>query len=300
MSLLALLETFVSIVDAGSVSGAARALGISAAMASRRLRALEIEVGAELMVRSTRKLAMTEAGTEILGRARRLILSSDDIRYVVRQTTDVRGSLTVSMPVALGISAISPALPGLLKQFPRLRLSIRFEDRPVDQIAENIDVVIRAGIPPPDSTELIARRLITFERVLCAAPEFLARCGHLEKVEDLASVSCLVQGNGAGHWRFRENDLTKSVAVDGPLRSLNVLSIREAACAGLGVALVPLRFVLDDIRSGRLVQLLPHVRAMEGALFGIYHARMRHSPTINTILEHIQLAIGPAPRIADI
>jgi DNA-binding transcriptional LysR family regulator len=160
------VRTFVCIADAGSISKAARRVGVSVPMASRHLRSLEAELGAELVRRTTRQLHLTEVGADFLARARRLLRDVDDAKAAVRPGEGVRGTVVVSMPVSLGTSDLAPLLPGLLADHPRLQLDLRFEDRVVDLLADNVDLAIRAGVVPPDSSTLVARRLVTFERVL--------------------------------------------------------------------------------------------------------------------------------------
>ncbi len=284
---LARVQTFVRIADAGSISKAARAVGLSVPMASRHLRSLELELGAELVRRSTRQLQLTEAGLDFLGRARRLLQEVEDARNAVRPGKGVQGTLIVSLPVSLGISQISQLVPGLLVKHPRLRLELRFDDRIVDLLAENVDIAIRAGVAPPDSGALVARRLATYERLLCASPAFVKSAKTLKDPQSLEQVSCLVQGFGPARWRLETAGGIVEVVVDGPLRTTNVLALRDAALAGLGVAQLPLGFVADDLRRKRLVRVLKGAAPPTGALYGVYHRGARGSAAIRAFLDHV-------------
>ncbi|HEY3665852.1 MAG TPA: LysR family transcriptional regulator, partial [Polyangiaceae bacterium] len=168
------MTTFVRIVDAGNISRAARALGLSVAMASRHLRWLEKELGAPLLRRTTRRVDLTEAGLEFVTRARAILAGIEEAKSVIRPGRGVSGRVVLSVPTTLGLERIAPLLPALLDEHPRLRVEIRFEDRAVDLIEDGIDIAVRAGRAPPDSPFFAARRLASFERVLCASPKLLA------------------------------------------------------------------------------------------------------------------------------
>lgn len=297
MDFLTRVQTFVRIVDAQSISKAARDLGISTPMASRHLRSLEEELGVELVRRSTRELRITAPGADFLERSRRLLQDVDDARAALRPGDEVRGTLTVSAPVSLGVGYISPLVPSLLLRHPDLRLNLRFDDHLVEMLAENVDVAIRAGVSPPNSNEIVARQLLSFERVLCASPEFLRRHPELTEPRQLERVPCLVQGSSASRWRLQGTAGVVEVLVDGPLRSTNVLALREAALAGLGVARIPIRFVSADLRERRLVRLLEGVQPTSGVLWGMYHRRTRGSPGIRVLLDHLAqgLSLDSAP-----
>jgi DNA-binding transcriptional LysR family regulator len=170
---LSLMTTFVCIADSGSISSAARSLRLSVPMASRHLRSLEQELGVALVRRTTRRLDLTEAGAELLPRARRLLREVDETRDAVRPAKGASGLLVVSAPVSFGLAQIAPLVPKLLEEHPRLSLELRFDDRVVDLLGEGVDLALRVGTPAPDSPFVVARRLATYERVLCATPAFL-------------------------------------------------------------------------------------------------------------------------------
>jgi DNA-binding transcriptional LysR family regulator len=292
MDFLTRIQTFVRIADAGSISAAARDLSISVPMASRHLRSLEDELGVELVRRSTRELRITPAGAEFLERSRQLLQDVDEARESVRPGGSVRGSLTVSVPVSLGVGYVSHLIPPLLAQHPELRLTLRFDDHMVELLADNIDVAIRAGVSPPNSTEVVARQMLSFERVLCASPEFVGRHPDLVSPDQLEALPCLVQGSSAARWRLQSPNGVAEVLVDGPLRSVNVLALRDAALAGLGVARLPIRFVAEDLREGRLVRVLDRVQPTPGVLWGLYHRRARGSASIRVLLDHLTAGLS--------
>lgn len=288
MDLLQQLETFVRIADQGSISRAARSLGLSVAMASRHLRSLEREFGVELMRRNTRHLALTEPGQELLVRARNVLSNISEARDVLRPGRGAAGLLIVSLPVSFGLSQVGPIFPLLLERHPRLRLDLRFEDRLVDLLAEGIDLAVRAGVRPPDSPFLSARRIATLRRVLCASPAFLSRHRRIHSVADLARIPCVLQGAPPTQWSFETADGLQEVKVDGRFRSNNVFAMREAALAGLGIARLPEWIMADDLQKKRLVPVLPELTIPIVEIFGVYHRSARGSAAIAAVLDFLQ------------
>ena len=283
------MTTFVRIAETGSISQAARALRLSVAMASRHLRALEKELGVELIRRTTRRLTLTEAGTNFLVRARAALAGLHEARESVRPGRGASGLLVVSLPVSLGLARIGPSFPALLDQHPRLKLDLRFEDRFVDLLGDGIDVAIRAGVGPPDSPFIIARKLASVERVLCVAPEFLAKHAKISTVESLSNVPCVLQGPAPTQWSFLSTTGTQTwVPVDGRFRTNNVFALREAALAGAGVARLPSWLVDDDIRRKRLVRVLPSIAMPQIDVFGMFHQGSKGSAAIQVLLGFLQ------------
>lgn len=287
VDLLQHLATFVRIADAGSISEAARSLGLSVAMASRHLGALEAELGASLVRRTTRKLALTEEGTELLARARALLAAADEAREVVRPGRGAAGLVVISVPVSFGLAQLSPLFPVLLEKNPRLKLDVRFEDRLVDLLGDGIDLAIRAGVPPPDSPFVVARRIATVRRVLCATPAFLRKHGAPGTVEELLRLPCVVQGPPPTRWRFDAPEGPAFLEVDGRLRSNNVVALRDAVLSDAGVAQLPEWMVHDDLRKKRLIPVLPELKLSVVEVFGMFHRGTRGSAAIRVVLDFL-------------
>lgn len=288
MDLLQHMATFVRIADSASISRAARSLGLSVAMASRHLRGLEEYLGVELMRRTTRQLALTEAGSEFLVRSRALLAGVEEAREVVRPGRGAAGLLVMSLPVSFGLGQLAPIFLALLEKHPRLEFDLRFEDRFVDLLADGVDLAIRAGIQPPNSPFLVARKIALVERVLCAAPKLLPKLGRMTGIEALASLPCIVQGTMPARWSFDSDDGPKVISVRGRVRSNNVLAIREAAIAGLGVARMPLWIIDEDLRAKRLVRVLPEARMPKIEVLGMYHRGSKGSAAIRATLDFLQ------------
>lgn len=294
MDLLQHLSTFIRIAEAGGISQAARSLRISVAMASRHLGALEEHLGVELVRRTTRRMALTPAGEELLLRARKLLTDIEEAREAMHPGSGAAGLVVMSLPISFGLSLVTPLLAELLEMHPRLQFDVRFEDRVVDLLSDGVDIAIRAGIAPPDSPFVMARKLVTFERVLCASPAFLERHAPICAVVDLAKLPCITSSTGA-RWKFITSDGPQSIEVRARVQTNTILAIRDAALAGLGVAMLPAWMVTNELREKRLVQLLPELKIPTVEVHGLYHHGARRSQTVRTVLDY--LARGLSKRI---
>jgi len=276
------LTTFVRIAEAGSITHAARSLGLSLPMASRHLRWLERELGTLLVHRTTRTLHLTAAGQDFATRAKALLLGLEDAKQALRAGPSLEGRVVVTAPNALGTYQLSSILPPLLAKHPRLRVELRLEDRAVDLVKEGVDLAIRAA-PPPNRASLVARELATYRRVVCAAPSFLARHGTIDSLTKLAAAPCVVHGCGPAVWEFDTPEGRKSITVDGPLCTNNVVIIREAILAGVGVAWLPDYVIGEELTDGRLVRLLPEAKLPPIRVYGIMPKQARQTAMVRAV-----------------
>lgn len=295
MDFVSLLATFVRIADSGSLSKAARSLRLSVPMVSRHLRTLEGELGVPLVRRTTRRMDLTDAGLELLPRARRLLAGVEEAREAVRPGKGARGALTLSVPVSFGLAKVTPLIPKLLAQNPQLSLEVRFEDRAVDLLEEGVDLAIRAGKTAPDSPFIVARSLAQYERILCAAPSFLKR-HPVVKPEALSTVPFLVLAGAGSRVPLETPQGPMNVSVSGPLRSNNMLALHDAAVAGLGVAQLPRWLVRDDLAAGRLVRVLEATALPLVHVLGLVHSDARHAQSLRTLLDYFAAEL---PRVLD-
>jgi DNA-binding transcriptional LysR family regulator len=285
---LAGLAAFVQIVERGSLSAAARATGQSLPTVSRHLRALEAELDAQLALRTTRRLVVTDEGRRLYEHARRALSELDQARSRAGPRADEK--LVVSLPVTLGQHLIVPRLPRLLQRRPGLRLEVRLEDRLTELLAENIDVVVRAGVAPPDSAELIGQALCSFHRELAAAPRYLRSRGAPKTPASLAAHDCLVQLAPTGpvdRWRLVRGDREEQVAVAGRLASTAPQVLLDGARAGLGIALLTSWLLAEDIAAGRLRRVLPGWASPPVTVFAVYRRRLRGAPALRAFIEAV-------------
>jgi DNA-binding transcriptional LysR family regulator len=284
------MTTFVRIAETGSITRAARSLGLSLPAASRQLRWLEKELGTPLVHRTTRQLHLTDAGHEFATRARVLLAGLDDAKQAVRGGPSLAGRVVVTAPNALGTYQLSSIMPALAAKHPRLHIELRLEDRAVDLVKEGVDLAIRAAAPP-DRASLVARELAIYSRVVCAAPSFLVRHGAVDSLAALASAPCVLHGCGPAIWNFETPDGPKSITVDGPLCTNNVVVIRDAVLAGIGVAWLPNYVIGDELSDGRLVQLLPEAKLPPIRVYGIMPKQARRTPTVRAVLDLLGAAL---------
>lgn len=250
------LAVFAAVVREGSLSGAARRLGTSPSAVSQRLRALEATHGVRLLHRTTRRLALTEAGQRLLGPAGRLLAEAQAAREALALARDaLEGELRLSAPVGFA-RHVGPALAPLLAAHPALRLSLLVDDARIDLVDHRIDLALRAG-PQPDS-DWVARPLGRFEWLIVAAPAYLARAGVPPGPQALPDQAWLSVRAGAQGLPLQgpEGQVLRLEIVPR-LISNNQLSLQQMAVAGLGLSLQLRPDVDEDLRSGRLVPVLP-------------------------------------------
>ena len=196
MNVLDGMATFVRVVEAGSLSAAAKQLRVSTAAVSRQLSALEDELGTSLVARSTRRMTVTARGLDYYQRCLRILREVDDAQASARGSR-TQGRLTISAPVPFGLGCVVPTMRSLLRHQPGLRIDLRLEDRRVDLLQEGVDVAIRVGSASPDSPDIIAHPLLSFRRVPVAAPAYLKRRGEPKAPQDLAKHDALVYASMA-------------------------------------------------------------------------------------------------------
>jgi len=266
------LAIFATIIQAGSISAAALKLGCGKSVVSRQLAQLEKDLGARLVQRSTRQLALTEVGQLVLEEARQIERSLDKIAHLADSyQQQVRGLLRVSCSMA-GRRVLVPLLAEFTALYPQVKVALQLDDAMVDLIAQQIDVAIRTSALVDSS--LVARKLADNPSVVCAAPAYLARRGTPRSPQELQQHACLVYAVGSrvyDEWQFGE---AGTVRVDGPLQMNDGGALVTAAVGGAGIIKVPLPIVADELASGELVRIMEDVLLPPGpATYAVYPAR---------------------------
>lgn len=288
------LLAFVTIVEAGSISEAARRLQISKSVASERLVELERSVGSTLLHRSTRKLTLTEHGIAFLERAKRILREvSEATAEVSERQGELVGPLRISAPVSFGILHLAPALSAFLTQNPRIELSVDLDDRFVGA-ADGFDAIIRHG--PMLDDGWIARRFAPSRRILVASPGYLKTNGTPRTVSELERHRGIIYSNrGASDWRFRQAGRWSVVRPQTIMRVNNGIMMRTAAVAGLGIALLTTFIVHDVVRSGELRPLAIGAEAESATIFIAYPNDRRVSAKVLALIAHLRAAFGTPP-----
>lgn len=295
------LKAFVRAVDLGSFSRAAEEQDAKVSTISRYVSALEADVGAALLNRSTRRLHLTEAGTALYSRAVTILADLDDAREFTKELNSrPQGLLRVTMPAGFGRHHILPHLPAFLSVYPDIRMDLVLDDRVVDLIEAGLDVAIRIGVLGDSS--LVAKRLAPLERALVASPDYLARQSEVCEPDDLARLECLIPASqpGAGWYCRPANGSTgeiRVVPVSGRVRINDTDALLRAAIGGMGVALLPRWAAVEAVRQGQLVELLPawnwDLSAGEPpSIWGVYPPKKVVSPKVRAFLDFVAQQIA--------
>ncbi len=292
MDKLTALRVFRRVCELGSFSAAARQLRLSNAAVSKNVRELEEELGARLIERTTRRLRMTEAGEAYLRRVSAILDELETLDAEVKDRRDApRGSLRVAVPMSLGIARLAPAIGAFLVQYPELEVELEMNDRYVDLIAEGFDVALRGG--KLSDSSLLARKLGTIERVLCAAPSYLRAHGRPRHPRELSRHRCLVYSlaQTPTRWVLARGSRRLRLDVRGPLSVNNSLGLAGAAVAGAGIALLPTITVSEALTAGQLEPVLGEWRAEQQSLYAVYPRHHQVSQRVRLFVDFLAARI---------
>jgi len=274
------MQTFVRVVDGGSLSAAAKARRLSLAAVSRQISALESDLGATLIVRSTRRLQVTPSGLRWYDHCARILRDLEDARASVGESDEPRGVVVISAPMTIGLSHVVPCLEKVASKHPHLEIDLRLEDNVVDLVGDGIDVAVRGGIAPPDSPFIVAVPVMRFRRLAVASPAYLKRRGTPRHPRDLARHEALGHGPAGAplRWIFsRANDEVVEVSPRCRLRSTAPIVLRDWARDGAGIALLPEWLVPTTDTS--LVRLFDGWRSPEVEAWALHRVEHAHSKT---------------------
>jgi DNA-binding transcriptional LysR family regulator len=272
MSRLESMELFVLAVREGSFSAAGRRRGLSPASVSRHIGGLEARLGVQLLNRTTRHLALTEAGKTYLQRIETALHGIEDAgaAALALQSTP-RGTLRIHSRMLFGMTIVTPLMPQFRKLYPDIKIELRLSERRIQLREEDFDIDLRIAAPKDPS--LMQRRLLVTERILVAAPDYITRMPAIREPDDLALHNCLTYWMGSGDvvWTFMRKGELKEIAVPSPFSTNNGFVLRQLAMTGHGIALLDDYTVSHEIESGGLQQLLPAYRVTNSTFDeGIY------------------------------
>ncbi|MCW4461354.1 LysR family transcriptional regulator [Sphingomonas sp. BT-65] len=246
------LRTFVEVADAGGVSPAARRLGVSKSIVSRRLARLEAELGVQLLARTTRGAALTEAGATFRDYAAKVCAEIDIARETILPAGDLCGRLRIAAPLSFGPTHFAPVLADMARLYPQLHIHTCYSDRFVDLIAEGYDCAIRVGYLK--DSNLVARRVGPIYGRFVASPDYIDANGSPETPEELVAHQALMQGTEA--WQLMDGDRIITVHPQGRFKADNGTALIAAATAGLGIAYLPDGLTQPYLASGALVPVM--------------------------------------------
>lgn len=289
------MVVFAKVVAAGSLSAAARELGLSPAVVSRRLAALEQRLGVRLINRTTRSLHLTDEGATYFDACARLLAELEEAESAVSAgRVDPKGPLKVALPASFGHRHIAPLIPKFAERYPNVQLALTLSDRNVNLIEEGYDLAIR--IADLEDSSLAARKLAPNRRVVCASPEYLRRHGTPRHPPELVRHNCLSTAFTAT-WEYRDpHGVPGSVRVSGRYACDNWEVLREWALAGLGIALKSTWDVRAQLEDGSLVPLFPgYTFDTDVAIYAVYPHRRFLPAKTRAFIEFLADSFGPEP-----
>ncbi len=291
------MRTFVRVVERRGFAAASNDLGITPSAVSKLVTRLEDRLGARLLHRTTRRLALTSEGETYHLRARDILAAIDDAEAeVARAGRQPRGRLRVNCVPAFAFHQLMPALPDFVARYPAVQLDLAITDRVVDLLAENADTGIRTG--PVQDPSLVARKISEIKRGLFASPAYLARCGIPRKFDDLRDHDCIGISLSASslRWPFRDGrdvrvvDITGRVLVDSGEAALRL------AVAGGGITRIADMLAADAVRDGRLEPVLADCHVAEVVpLTAVYPQGRHHMPKVRSFIDFLLERFGQAP-----
>lgn len=256
------LKTFAQVAERGSFASAALDLGLTPAMVGRQIGWLEAWLGVALIIRTTRRQSLTEAGHLFVDRSKAVLAELEAAEEsVARMRAAPRGRLRINAPVTFGATLLAPALPAFLERYPQVHVALTLNNRVVDLVDEGFDAVIRTG--DLADSGLIARSLAPYPLLCCAAPDYVERRGIPLQPKDLERHACLGFNSSASHqdWTFIEpSGAVETVRVSGPFSSDSGQALLAAARGGTGIILQAEALLSEDIRARRLMPLLEMYR----------------------------------------
>ena len=299
LPLLPCMVAFAKVVETGSFTAAARLLDATPSAVSRQVARLERELGVRLLQRTTRQLRLSEAGREVLGHCRQLLAAAGAaLDSGLQHSEEPRGQVRLAVPKAVGYRLIAPLLPEFFQRYPQVDLQLRLDDRPLDPIADDQDLLVRITEQPPAG--FVARPLRKMDFVLCASPAYLQRRGTPQQPQALAEHDCLYLGETPGdqRWQLRHGDRVESVTVRGRL-ACNHSGVRlEATLADLGIACLPAFAAEAGLAVGSLRRVLPdwqYLGPYQGTAWLLYPPDRQLPAAVRVLVDFLLERLRSAP-----
>ncbi|NYF30689.1 LysR family transcriptional regulator [Sphingopyxis sp. JAI108] len=288
------LRTFVEVADAGGVTAAARRLGVAKSIVSRRLARLEEDLGVQLLARSTRGAALTEAGETFRDHAARICAELDVARETIMPAGELRGRLRVAAPLSFGPTHIAPVLAELAARHPQLHVHACYSDRFVDIIAEGYDCAIRFG--HLQDSNLVARRVGPLFGKLVASPLYIETHGAPDTPQQILGHEALLQGTES--WQFMDGEKVVTIRAQGRFKGDNGTALVSAALAGLGIGYLPDGLINEHIASGALVPIMTRYPIRPAGIFVVRPPGQNPARKVRLLTEMLiecfEDATGPA------
>ncbi|WP_061533197.1 LysR substrate-binding domain-containing protein [Collimonas arenae] len=288
MDRLTSMQIFVRVVEKGGFSAAAEEAGISPTMVGKHVRQLEEQLGVRLLNRTTRRQSLTEIGHLYFERCKQALQEIEAADASVKEMQLLpRGVLRVTAPATFGGLMLTAVVRAYLERYPDVELDLSLNDRVVDMVEEGFEVALRIGELPDSS--LIARPLQHYRAMVCASPEYLARCGTPRTPQELVGHNCLSFAHGSRYnrWEFARDGVRQEVEVHGNFRANNGLALRTAALNGIGIIMQPEALLRDEVAAGRLQRLLTDYELAHRPMHIVVASNRKMTPKLQSFIEFV-------------
>jgi DNA-binding transcriptional LysR family regulator len=296
MDRFASMKVFVRVVEKGSFVAAAEGSGMTSTMIGNHIRSLETMLGIRLLTRTTRQQALTETGTEYYQQCLKILALVDDAEIGAREMRSrPRGRLRVTAPISFGTVCLAPVIIQFTQENPEVSLELMLDDKIIDIAKDGFDAAIRIGALP-DSSNLTARPLRPWRRILCASPDYLSAHGEPKSLDELSGHRCLCFGYPQGPEReyrlISQAGDARVVKVDAYASINNGHALLAAAQSGLGIILQPESLVSRDMEQGRLVHILPEWSTTSSSLHIVYLIDRQMPPKLRRFVQFVAERFG--------
>ncbi|MGY4665077.1 DNA-binding transcriptional LysR family regulator [Pseudomonas chlororaphis] len=295
MDVLAAMRTFRRVVERASFSLAANDLGQSTAAVSKQVRQLEEHLGSLLLLRTTRRMSLSDAGQAYFSECCHLLDELTALECATRAgTREPGGRLRVNAPLSFGLKVLSPILADFMRRYPQFRIDLTLDDRLLDVVGEGFDVSLRIRRQLTDSS-LIARRLGEIEQVICAAPAYLQAKGSPQTVDELREHSCLAYrlAEHPGHWQLEGPQGSSRLELPVRFAVDNSLMLSDMLQAGLGIGALPSFIAQPLLDSDQLQRVLPCYSMPRRTIYAVYASNRHVSQKIRFFVDFLAQALGP-------
>jgi DNA-binding transcriptional LysR family regulator len=288
VDLLAAFRVYVRVAEAQSFSAVAREMGTTQPAVSRQVAALEEHLGARLIQRTTRSLALTEDGRDLLGHARRVLDTVEEAEAAVGRRHALPGGLVrLGTSTSFGRLYISPRIPRLLERYPELAIDLHMSDTVSDLVAEGLDLAVR--VTSVQDSSLVSRKIGSSHRIAVASEACIAAHGEPQHPMDLARLPCIIftGSSSPADWRFEGPGGSVTVPVTGRFRTDSGEGVREAVLAGLGFAVLPTWFFGAEMADGRLRPVLRGWEPPPSPISAVYPSRRNLAPRTRAVIDFL-------------
>ena len=283
------MTVFVRAVELEGFSAAARDLALTPSAVSKMITRIEERLGVRLLNRTTRKLVLTEEGQSYFSHCRRILAEIEEAELELSRHRELpRGLLRVNCGLSFGQSQLVPMIPEFLDRYPEVRVDLTLTDRIVNLLEEGVDLVIRVGAVADSS--LVSRKICDLERVICASPDYLRRCGEPQFPEDLCEHNCLyvTTVQALRRWPFQTSNGRAIIEVNGNFSANSAITVLDLALRGAGIARLADFVASEPIRQGRLVPLLAKTHQVEPLpLYALFPQGRHRSPKLTAMLNFL-------------